>query len=129
MVGPDATPSARWKHSCGAHYQNKEFYIFGGEGEHPADPKLTALLDDLFVFGANGWERYYGSGTHSMPPFYGVANANPGGRSEHASVVFENGFYVFGGLGVSIDSAGVAHNVQLSDLWLFDLRARKVTRE
>lgn len=121
--------------------------MFGGEGEHPTDPKLTALLDDLYVFGATGWSRFFGSGKaaaalpfahahspnpappdmHSRPPQYTQPGASPGGRSEHSSVVFEQGFYVFGGLGVAYNSNFRAETVQMADLWTFSLQLKAWT--
>merc|ERR1711991_258453 len=127
LKGKKATPSGRWKHTCGAHFETKRMVMFGGMGQHPKNEKDTALLDDLFLYGEDGWE-YVSGGSHSQPPDFANKDAslrNPGSRAEHSSVMVENVFYTFGGQSVSVDSTGTLTEVMMGDLWKFDLNGRQ----
>ncbi len=124
MTHPDATPSARWKHACGAHPESKSFVVFGGVGEHPDNPHESAILDDVFIYSENGW-TFVAGGEHSQTPDYTNKNAklrNPGSRADHASAVVENLFYVFGGQSVIANEDKTTTEAMMADLWSFDLK-------
>lgn len=121
---PGATPSGRWKHACAAHPESKSFIVFGGVGEHPDDPKQSAILDDVFLYGEHGWQ-FLAGGEHSQAPDFHNKNAkmrNPGGRADHASAMVENLFYVFGGQSVMANEKGETSEVMMADLWSFDVK-------
>ena len=123
VSGPGTSPSARWKHSCAAHPETKQFVVFGGVGEHPANPNDTAILDDLYVYNEKGWEFLFGGSHSQVPDFHNEKPEfrNPGSRSEHASVMVENLYYVFGGQSVSLKSGNSLEEVMMADLWAFNM--------
>jgi hypothetical protein len=128
MSGKDATPSGRWKHTCGSHFESKKFVVFGGMGQHPKNPKDTAILDDLYAYGENGWEFLTG-GSHSQAPDFKNKEKkmrNPGSRAEHSSVMVEKDFFTFGGQSVMLDKkSGGLVEVMMADLWRYDMIARQ----
>lgn len=122
-TGKSVTPGARWKHSCASNFEHKKFLVFGGQGEHPDDPNGTAILDDLFQYGENGWE-YLAGGGHSQPPDFNknLSLRHPGGRSDHGSVMVESGMYVFGGMSLQrVPGQAKLKEVMMADLWVWDM--------
>ena len=126
LTGKGVTPSGRWKHTCGPHFESRRFIMFGGMGVHPSNPADTAILDDLFVYGEDGWE-FLGGGSHSQVPDFSNKDLqlrNPGSRAEHSSVMVEDLFYTFGGQSLAVDPNHNLVEVMFADMWTYDLNKK-----